>query len=192
MVEHHLVVLAPDAGLLVAAERGVRRVLVVAVRPDPAGLDLATGPVGLRTVARPDAGAEPVEGVVGDLERVVLVVEAGHRDDRAEDLLLEDPHRVVALEDRRLDVVAAGQVAAELGPRAAGEHLGALLAADVEVGQDLLELVVRGLRADHGVGVERVALLDRLRCARPRRRGTGRRSSAGSARATGRCRPRPG
>ena len=32
---------------------------------------------------------------------------------------------------------------------AAGQHLGALLLADVDVGQDLLELVVGGLRADH-------------------------------------------
>ena len=42
-------------------------------------------------------------------------------DDRAEDLLLEDAHLVVALEDRRLDVVAAGELAAEIGALAAGE-----------------------------------------------------------------------
>jgi hypothetical protein len=35
---------------------------------------------------------------------------------------------------------------------------GALLLADVDVGQDLLELVVARLGADHRVGVERVAL----------------------------------
>ena len=46
---------------------------------------------------------------------------------RAEDLLLEDAHLVVAVEDRRLDVEAARQLAAELGPRAAGQHLGAFL-----------------------------------------------------------------
>src|SRR6478752_8897634 len=39
VVEHHLVVLASDAGLLVATERGVRGVLVVAVGPDATGLD---------------------------------------------------------------------------------------------------------------------------------------------------------
>src|SRR6478735_622030 len=33
VVQHHQVVLAPDAGLLVAAERRMRGVLVVAVRP---------------------------------------------------------------------------------------------------------------------------------------------------------------
>ena len=41
VVEHHLVVLAPDAGDLVAAEGGVGRVLVVAVGPHAAGLDRA-------------------------------------------------------------------------------------------------------------------------------------------------------
>src|SRR5690349_6064159 len=65
VVEHHLVVLAPDAGLLVPTERGVRRVLVVAVRPHPAGLDVAAGTVGGVAVARPHPGAEAVQGVVG-------------------------------------------------------------------------------------------------------------------------------
>ena len=59
-------------------------------------------------------------------------------------------------------VVAAGQLAAQVGSLAAGQHLGALLPADVEVGQDLLQLVVGGLRADHGLRVQRVALPDRL------------------------------
>src|SRR3954468_4321084 len=39
VVQHHLVVLAPDARLLVAAEGRVRRVRVVAVRPHAARLD---------------------------------------------------------------------------------------------------------------------------------------------------------
>src|ERR1700754_1589022 len=58
VVEHHPVVLAADAGLLVPAERGMRRVGVVAVGPHASGLDLATGAVGRVRVARPDAGAE--------------------------------------------------------------------------------------------------------------------------------------
>src|SRR5262245_52199948 len=40
VVKHHLVCLAPDARLLVAAERCVRRIGVVAVGPYAAGLDL--------------------------------------------------------------------------------------------------------------------------------------------------------
>ena len=35
--------------------------------------------------------------VVGDLERLGLVLERRDREHRAEDLLLEDPHRVVPL-----------------------------------------------------------------------------------------------
>ena len=46
VVEHHLVILAADARLLVAAERRVRRVGVVAVGPHAAGLDGAAHAVG--------------------------------------------------------------------------------------------------------------------------------------------------
>ena len=139
-------VLAADAGGLVAAERGVGRVLVVAVGPHAAGLDRAAHPVGPVGVARPDAGAEAVERVVGDLERLGVVGERGHREHRAEDLLLEDPHLVVALEDGRLEVVAAVQLAAELGAVAADQQLGALLQPDLAVALDLLELRRRDLR----------------------------------------------
>jgi hypothetical protein len=101
------VVLPPDARLLVTAEGRVRRIDVVTVRPHPACLDVAARPVGGVDVPRPDSRADPVERVVGDLHHVVVVVEAGDRHDGSEDLLLEDPHLVVALEDGRLDVVAA-------------------------------------------------------------------------------------
>jgi electron transfer flavoprotein alpha subunit len=74
-------------------------------------------------------------------QRLGFVLEGGHGQHRAEDLFLEDAHLVVALEQRRLDVVAAGQVAAELGALAADQHLRAFLLADVEVGQDLVHLL---------------------------------------------------
>src|SRR6478736_3493973 len=66
VVEHHLVVLAADAGLLVAAERRVGGVGVVAVGPHPAGLDVTPGPVGGVAIARPDPSPEAIQGVVGD------------------------------------------------------------------------------------------------------------------------------
>src|SRR5580698_3462355 len=44
VVKHHLVVLTSDTGLLIAAEGGVRGISVIAVRPDPAGLDFPAGP----------------------------------------------------------------------------------------------------------------------------------------------------
>ena len=135
---------------------------MVTVRPHATRLDLAARTVGGGRVPRPHPGAQAVEGVVGDGHGVVEVGEARDGDDGTEDLLLEDAHLVVALEDRRGHVVAAGQVAAEVRALATGDDPGALLRADVDVGQDLLELVVAGLRPDHGRGVERVALHDGL------------------------------
>src|SRR5689334_10603366 len=67
VVEDLGVVLTADARGLVAAERGVRGVGVVAVRPDAARLDPAAEPVGGVAVARPDARAETVQSLVGEL-----------------------------------------------------------------------------------------------------------------------------
>lgn len=54
VIQHHPVVLPPDPRLLVAAESGVRRVGVVAVRPDAARLDRSARAVRLAAVAGPD------------------------------------------------------------------------------------------------------------------------------------------
>src|SRR4029077_19595593 len=96
MIEQHLVVFAADARLLVAAERRMRGIGVVAIGPDAAGLDRAAESVAAIGVAAPDAGAKAVERVVGDRERFLVGLERGHRDDRAEDLFLEDAHLIVA------------------------------------------------------------------------------------------------
>jgi ParB family chromosome partitioning protein len=117
------VVLPADAGDLVTTERCACRVLVVAVRPDATGLDLAAHLVCPCAVARPDAGAQAVEGVVGDRQRVLVVFEGGDRQHRAEDLLLEHPHLVVALEHRGLEVVAVGELAVDRGALASDEDL---------------------------------------------------------------------
>ena len=100
---------------------------------------------------------------------VVVVLEARDGDHRAEDLLLEQAHPVVALEDGRLHVVALAEVAAEVGALAAEQQRRALLLADVDVAEDLLELVVRRLRSHLRVGVERVALHRGLRALDRRR-----------------------
>src|SRR5262245_32856328 len=86
VVEHHLVVLAPDARLLVAAERRVRGIVVVAVGPNAAGLDAAPHAEGAVTVAAPHTGAEAVQRVVGNFQRLVLILEGGHRQHGTEDL----------------------------------------------------------------------------------------------------------
>src|SRR4029077_15679594 len=106
MVEHHLVRLAPDPRLLVAPERGMGRIQVKAVGPDAASLQAPTEPVRAVDIARPNTRAEPVQRVVGDRHRLVGVLERRHRHHRPEDLLLEDPHLVVATEHGGLHVVA--------------------------------------------------------------------------------------
>jgi hypothetical protein len=83
-------------------------------------------------------------------------------DDGSEDLFLKHAHRVVSLEDRRMNVVAVLERAVEHVALAADEHFRALFAADVEVRKDLLELLARRLRADHRAGIERISLLDRF------------------------------
>ncbi len=152
--------LTPDPRLLVATERGMRRVKVVAVGPHAPGLDPTAHAVGTVDIAGPHAGTQAELGVVGDCQRFGFVLEGGDADHRAEDLLLEHAHLVVALEQGRLDVVTGGQRAFQFLDLAAGQQLGAFLLGDVEVRQDLLELLLRGLGADHGVGVQRVAALD--------------------------------
>src|SRR5438067_11126819 len=98
VLEHHAVVLTADAGRLVAAERRVCRVLVVAVGPHPAGLDCAAHAERAAAVARPHAGSESVQRVVCDLESLLLGAERRHREHGPEDLLLEHAHLVVALQ----------------------------------------------------------------------------------------------
>src|SRR5690606_26348718 len=78
----------------------------------------------------------------------------------SEDLLLEDAHVVRALEDGRGDVEALAEISAEVRALSTGEQFRAALLADVDVTEDLLQLIVRRLRADHRGQVERVALDD--------------------------------
>jgi len=54
------------------------------------------------------------------------------------------------------------QLAIEDHALAAGQDLGTFLLADLDIAEDLLELFARGLGADHGRGIERMALLDLL------------------------------
>src|SRR5690349_21015511 len=65
MIEHELVVLAPDTRLLVTSKSSMSRIQVIAIRPDPASLDRATKSVGTVQIASPDAGPQTVERVIG-------------------------------------------------------------------------------------------------------------------------------
>ena len=150
-----------DTGLLVAAEGRMGRIGVVAIRPDPSGLDATAEAVAGTGIAAPHTGAEAVERVIGNRQGFFLVLERGHGNDRAEDFLLEDPHPVVALQHGRFDIITIAQLARQAGGLTAGQDLGAFLAADIEIGENFLLLLGRGLCANHRFRIERAALLDR-------------------------------
>src|SRR6185437_4707548 len=79
--------------------------------------------------------------------------ERQHADDRPEDLVAGDRHLIAdVVEDGRLDEEA---VAAD--PLAAGDQPRALLLAEVDVMQDLVELLLRDLGALLGLRILRVA-----------------------------------
>src|SRR5207253_10206851 len=145
---------APDARELVAAERrvGVRRAAVDLHRPGAHGARDAEPALG---VAGPDVAVEPVVRVVGERDRLGLVPEADGGDHGAEDLLARDRHVVAGVgEERRLDVVAAGEV--RRPPAAAGER-GTLLPAAGDVALDALALGRRDERPDDDAGLVRIA-----------------------------------
>src|SRR6202012_3261393 len=88
------------------------------VVPDGAGAQLPRHLADLVDLLGENGRVQAVDGVVGDPDRILLVVGRDHREHRAEDLLLRD-HRVVVHvpEHGGLDVPAANQV---LGTAAAG------------------------------------------------------------------------
>src|SRR4029453_10700769 len=82
--------LAADAGLLDPAEGGGRVRDQALVEADHARLQPLDDPERALQVAGVDVGDQPELGIVGGRDRRLLVVEAGHRGHRPEDLLLED------------------------------------------------------------------------------------------------------
>mmetsp|Transcript_23668 Transcript_23668/g.38687 ORF Transcript_23668/g.38687 Transcript_23668/m.38687 type:complete len:215 (-) Transcript_23668:859-1503(-) len=163
MVQRHLVVLAANAGLLVTTEGSVRRVLVVTIGPYAARLDGAAHAIGTVDVAGPETGTQTELGIVGDGQGFFFVLEGGYTHHRTKDFLLEHTHVVLAFEQRGLNVEAIVIGIVHFLTATAGQHFRAFLLADVEVGHDLVELLLAGLSADLHIGIERVATLDGLR-----------------------------
>src|ERR1700691_1788321 len=58
MVEHHLMSLSADSGLLVAAEGGMRWIRMIAIGPDPACLDAAAETIGGVQIPGPHSCAQ--------------------------------------------------------------------------------------------------------------------------------------
>src|SRR5215471_14876064 len=139
--------LSSPAGLLVAAEgqRGVED--VVAIDPDGAGPEALGHRVGLGDVSGPDAGSQAVGGVVGGLGDVVERPERLGDDDGPEDLLADDPHVAAGLGDHG----GLHEVAAFADAAAAGDDLGAVGPAGLEVAGHPRELLVGDERSHLGV-----------------------------------------
>src|SRR3954451_5882170 len=153
--------LAPVARLLEAAERR-QRIEGPAVDLDLAGADAPGDALGVLGVAGPDAAGQPVDRVVGDLDRFVLGVVGDDRQHRPEDLLLGDRHVVGDVgEDRRLDEVALVEPLGRL--LAAGDQPRALLDALADVAAHALALDVGDQRAEARLLLERVAGRELLR-----------------------------
>src|SRR6185312_11005477 len=149
VIKHHLVIFTADTRLLVATERGMRRISVIAVRPHATGLDSTAHAIGARTVPGPHPRAKAVERVICNREGFLVILKRRHRQNGSEDFLLEHAHLVVTFKNRRLDVVAGCKFASEVGTLAAGQNTGTFALADFNVAQDLFELIVRSLGADH-------------------------------------------
>src|SRR6266516_3525733 len=99
--------LAAESGRLESAERRPVAHRRVRVHREVAGLDGAADPDRLADVTRPDRSGQPERAVVGDADRVGLVVERDDRHDRTEDLCVQDPIRgVVRREYGRREPVA--------------------------------------------------------------------------------------
>lgn len=83
------------------------------VDPYASGLDLASCPVGAVDVGGPYRGRESVSGVVGECDRLVVIVEWETHQDGTEDLILNRRGVLFGFDDERWFVVAtAGKLAA--------------------------------------------------------------------------------
>ena len=131
---------------------------ILGIHPDHAGVELVAETKGARDVGGPDISGEPVLHVIGDGERLGLVLEGYRRQDRAEYLLLRDAHLVVGLDKQRRRHIAAAARTLVFG--AAGGDLRAFGGSDRDVVQHLLFMNGMDERTDDCGGIKRVPHLD--------------------------------
>src|SRR5690348_103424 len=165
LLERAMAAYSPDAAALAgpAAEWDVRLPIVGGlIDVDPADLEALGHAQRARKIARVDGAEQAIWRVVGDGQRLGLVLELDDRRDRPEGLLAAHEHlRRDAVEDGG-GVVEAGREAfgapaAQHQPRAAVERVGDVV---VHLGGDAL--VVE--RSERRVRRERVAEAQLLRC----------------------------
>ena len=140
MIQHHFVGFPADARLLVAAKGGMGRIGVIAVHPHPAGLNAPGHAIGAVHIPGPDARPQAKLGVVGNGQRVGLVLEGGNSHRRTKDLFLKHPHVIAALENGGLNIKAVFQPADGVG-LSAQQHLCPFRAANFHVAENFVELL---------------------------------------------------
>src|ERR1700730_1422108 len=117
-------------------------------------------PVGTLDVLSPDPRRQAIARVIGNVDRFDLVAKRYHRQHRAEDLFLSDPHVIADPgQDSRLDEVAVAQ-AGVVGRTTAADHLGALLLANPDVHLNLVKLFLKRDRSHLRLWLQGIAKLD--------------------------------
>lgn len=134
---------------------------VVHVDPGSTSLQLVGDTDGSLVVLGVDTGCEPVAGVVGELNDLVLVLERCDGDDGSEDLLSHDLHVWLDVrEDGRLDEVSLSSFL--LRGFATECDSGALRLAGLDIPKNLVILHLGVLWALVDIGIEVVTDLDLL------------------------------
>ena len=144
--------LPADAGLLVAAERAVGAEVVAAVDGERSGPD-APGHRQRPVLAAEHGTGEPVDRVVGDAHRVVVVLVGDDGQHRPEHLLLGDLAVGVDVGEQR-----GGIEVARVDLLAAGDQRGAGLDGTLDHAVDLVALLLTDQRTHVGLGIGRVAV----------------------------------
>src|SRR5579884_536273 len=149
--------LAPDPRLLEAAVRHPGQLTEPAVHLHPARFDAVGRAQRPAQVPAPDVGGEPVVGVIGHPDRLLLVLPGNDDQDRSEDLLARDPPAVVDPGEHGGGDEVALRQRALAGRQAADRHPGRRLPQPIlDVRADPLELPGVDDRAHVGGLVEGV------------------------------------
>ncbi|MEE8658444.1 hypothetical protein DOFOFD_05410 [Acetobacteraceae bacterium EV16P] len=96
--------LTSNARFFISAKSRVRGIGVIAIDPDASGLNATPHTEACVRITAPHASAQTIFRVIGDGEGFLFRFKGCHGEDRAKNLLLEDSHFVMTLEDRRLNV----------------------------------------------------------------------------------------
>src|SRR5450755_827356 len=163
LVETGRAELTTDARLLEATPLRLGKIRMIVVDPNGSMPKSPGNPLAAAGVTGPHRAGQAVDRVIADRNGLVLGAEPLDRQDRTEDLLLDDPHLPAAVgEDGRSEEEAGSQL--RLGrAHAARDEPGTLLTPDPDIALDLGQVLGRDERAGLGSLGPAVAQPDLLR-----------------------------